>query len=90
MRIKEVKFMQQGGEMGAPAAAPQGGEDAAMQQIAQMAEEIINQLGPEAAMMLAQAIMEMVEGGQQEAPVFKCGGKMVKKSKKACGGKMKK
>jgi len=90
--MKLITKFQQGGPVApaAPAAAPQGAEDAAMQQIAQMAEEIINQLGPEAAMMLAQAIMEMVEGGQQEAPVFKCGGKMVKKSKKACGGKMKK
>ena len=91
---------QQGGGLEAPAApaegsvpAPameQGGQEAAMQQIAQMAAEIIQQLGPEAAAMLAEAIMEMLQGAQQEAPVFRCGGKMVKKNKKACGGKMKK
>lgn len=88
---------QQGGPMAAPEAAPAGdavapemnpqaSEDAAMQQIAQMASEIVQKLGPEAAVMLAEAIMEMVQGAQQEAPVFKAGGKLAKK----CGGKMKK
>lgn len=66
-------------EMGAPA---RGEEDAAMQQIAQMAGEIIQQLGPEAAMMLAEAIMEMVQGAQQQAPVFAKGGKL--KAKGGC------
>lgn len=46
-------------------APEQGGQDAMMQQLGQMADEVINQLGPEAAMMLAQAIMEKVQGGME-------------------------
>ncbi len=74
MKIKtyeeRVKYMQEGGS--APVApaeggAPVGGEDQVMQQLAQMAQEIISQLGPEAAAMLAQVIMEMVQGAQQGA-----------------------
>ncbi|MDY4134553.1 MAG: hypothetical protein SOY22_04490 [Terrisporobacter sp.] len=69
-----------------------------MQQLAQMAQEIIQQLGPDAAAMLAQIIMEMLQGAQQEvgaAPeeqqFMRCGGKIKKKTcKKACGGSVKK
>ena len=64
-------------------------QDAAMEQIAQMAAQIIQELGPEAAALLAQAIMEMLQSaqGEQEAPVFKKGGKLAKRgTKKACGG----
>ena len=50
-----------------------------------MAQEIVGQLGPEAAMMLAQAIMELAQGrgGQEmpapeQQPVYKIGGKMVR------------
>lgn len=90
----KVKVYQQGGPMeGAQTAeAPaQGGQDAAMQQLAQIAEQIINELGPEGAMALAQMIMEMVQGAEQQGePIFKRGGKIVKKAKKAaCGSKMK-
>ena len=51
------------------APAPQGGEEQAMQQIAQMAQEIIQQLGPEAAALLAQAIMELLQGASAQEPV---------------------
>ena len=62
-----------------PAEAP-AGQDQAMEQIAQMASEIINQLGPEAAAMLAQAIMEMLQSAQaSSAPVFRKGGKLVRR-----------
>jgi len=101
MQIKayeEVKKLQEGGQMAA-APAQGGAEDQAMQQLAQMAQSIIQQLGPEGAAMLAQMIMEMLQGAAQgpvgapeEGQAFmrkggklvKCGGKM--KSKKACGG----
>ena len=69
-----------------------------MQQLAQMAQEIIQQLGPDAAAMLAQVIMEMLQGAQQEVGAvpeeqqfMRCGGKIKKKTcKKACGGSVKK
>jgi hypothetical protein len=59
-------------EVGAP--APEQGdaadqEAAMMEQLYQMAGEIIQQMGPEAAAMLAQAIMEMLQGGGGEAPM---------------------
>lgn len=65
---------------------PQGGEMGPEEQIMMMAEEIVGQLGPEAAMMLAEAIAMMVQGGgegggepmPQEAPVYaRRGGKLV-------------
>lgn len=95
MKVNVKKF-QAGGPMPEEAGAPmpaeagapapeQGGaadqEAAMMEQLYQMAGEIIQQMGPEAAAMLAQAIMEMLQGGQApaaEAPVFKIGGKMVR------------
>jgi hypothetical protein len=53
-----------------------------MEQIYQMAGEIVQQLGPDAAAMLAQAIMEMLQGGEAPAapqgePVYKKGGKLI-------------
>lgn len=83
MKVNVKKF-QAGGpiseEQGAPipaeAGAPapeQGGaadqEAAMMEQLYQMAGEIIQQMGPEAAAMLAQAIMEMLQGGGGQAPM---------------------
>ncbi len=77
------------------AGAPQGGaEDQMMQQVAQMAQEIIQQMGPDVAAMLAQAIMEMLQGGAagpaegapQGEPVFKTGGTLSRRVKKGCGG----
>lgn len=88
---ERVKRLQQGGQV-APAAAPaQGGEDQMLAQLEAMAAEIINSVGPEGAAMLAQMIMEMLQGAQQEMvgqpqggtePVFKRGGKISRR--KAC------
>lgn len=87
MKFK-AKFLQEGGaapvapETGAPAGGP-GPEE----QVAQMAQQIVQQLGPEAAALLAQAIMQMLQGGggaAQEAPAptyAKKGGKLVKVTK---------
>lgn len=79
----KVGRFQEGGAMPAPEAAPaeaapQGGDP--MEQIYQMAAEIVQQLGPDAAAMLAQAIMEMLQGGApapQGEPVYKKGGKLI-------------
>ena len=92
------KFQEGGAAPVAPAQAPQGGEEQMMQQLAQMAQEIIQQLGPDAAAMLAQVIMEMLQGAQQEVGAvpeeqqfMRCGGKIKKKTcKKACRGSVKK
>ena len=95
------KFQEGGATPAAPAQAPQGGEEQMMQQLAQMAQEIIQQLGPEASAMLAQIIMEMLQGAPQEvgaAPeeqqFMRCGGKIKKACKKTCkklcGGDLKK
>lgn len=92
------KFQEGGTTPAAPVQTPQGGEEQMMQQIAQMAQEIIQQIGPDAAAMLAQVIMEMLQGAQQEVGAvpeeqqfMRCGGKIKKKTcKKACGGSVKK
>ena len=95
------KFQEGGATPAAPAQAPQGGEEQMMQQLAQMAQEIIQQLGPDAAAMLAQVIMEMLQGAQQEVGAvpeeqqfMRCGGKIKKACKKTCkklcGGDLKK
>lgn len=82
MKVNVKKF-QAGGPMSEETGAPmpteagvpapeQGGaanqEAAMMEQLYQMAGEIIQQMGPEAAAMLAQAIMEMLQGGGGQAP----------------------
>jgi hypothetical protein len=81
----KIGRFQEGGAMpapaeAAPAEAPQGGDP--MEQVYQMAAEIVQQLGPDAAAMLAQAIMEMLQGGggapaPQGEPVYKKGGKLI-------------
>jgi hypothetical protein len=84
--MKVLKF-QEGGMAPAPQAAP-GGQPGGgpEEQIAAMAQQIVEQLGPEAAAMLAQAIMQMLQGGgepqpqpaPQGEPVYaKQGGKLV-------------
>ena len=65
MKVREVTKFQEGGAAPAP---QQGGEDQMMAQIAQLAQQLIQQLGPDAAAMLAQAIMEMLQGAAQEMP----------------------
>lgn len=63
-------------EGGAPAADQQ---EQVMQQLAGMAQEIIQQLGPEAAMALAQMIMEMLQGAAQPQPALqRQGGRIVR------------
>lgn len=91
-KYEDVRKYQEGGAApAAPAQAP-AQQDQMMQQIAQMAQEIIQQLGPDAAAMLAQAIMEMLQGAEapinaapEEQQFMRCGGK-IKKVKKACKG----
>lgn len=84
-------------QMGNEMAAAGGDEQAMIQQLAQVAQQIIQQMGPEGAAMLAQIIMEMLQGGGEQAPVgeqpegepvFKKGGKICGRMKK--GAKMKK
>ncbi|MBN2838815.1 MAG: hypothetical protein JXM74_08690 [Fusobacteriaceae bacterium] len=76
----KVRKLQAGG---AAPAAPAGGEGATnpQDQLAEMAMQIIQQLGPEASAALAQMIMELLQqggGAQQEAPVYaRKGGKLV-------------
>ena len=77
----KVKKLQQGGEA-APQAAPQQG-GSPEQQIMQMAQEIIGQLGPEAALMLAEAITQMAQQAQTPPTYQRKGGKLVLKGKKA-------
>lgn len=58
-----------------------GGQMAPEEQLMMMAQEIIQQLGPEGAAMLAEAIMAMLQQGAapQQAPAYaKRGGKLVK------------
>ena len=79
--MKVVKKFQQGGEMGGQpspeqmAAEQQAAQDGAPQeggnpeeQLMQVADQIIQEMGPEAAAMLAQIIMEMLQGGGEPQP----------------------
>ena len=97
--MRFIKKFQQGGPMpadpamgGAPVeAAPapaEGGQDQMMAQLEQMAMEIVQQLGPDAAAMLAEMIMAMLQQGGAPAegaqPVFRKGGKMKRKGARKC------
>lgn len=82
----KLKKFQEGGEM-APeatqpveAGAPQGAAEDPMAQLQQMAQQIIEALGPDAAMALAQMIMEMLQGGAAEAPAMRNGGTLVRRA----------
>lgn len=83
--MKVVKKFQQGGEMGGQPAPEQmpAGQGAAPapeqeqggspeEQVMTIAQDIIQQMGPEMAAMLAQVIMEMLQGGgqPQQQPTF--------------------
>jgi hypothetical protein len=75
----KIKSLQQGGA--APAPAQSGGPE---EQLAQMAQQIIEQLGPEAAAMLAQMLVQMLEGAAAQqappAPTYqRKGGKLIRK-----------
>lgn len=91
--MKFVKKFQQGGPMpagdpaaAAPAPAP-AGQDQMMAQLEQMAMEIIQSVGPEAAAMLAEMIMAMLQsqapmGAPAEGqPVFRKGGVLARRVK---------
>lgn len=85
-----VRRYQQGGPVGDPtmAGAPvetapapaQGGQDQMMAQLEQVAMALIQELGAEGAMMIAEMIMAMVQQGggapSQGQPVFKRGGRI--------------
>ena len=88
MKVRKKRFLQTGGAMPAeqaPAKAPaQGGSPE--EQLGAIAQDIINQLGPEAAGMVAEMILQMLQGGggqaapEQEAPVMaRRGGRLVKR-----------
>ena len=70
----KLKFLQEGGampEQAAPAPAPGGGQAPAgpnPDQIMQLVQELINALGPEGAAMVAQMIMQTLQGGGAPAP----------------------
>ena len=89
--MKFIKKFQEGGA--APETAqeqtqgqPSGQQGGPEAQVAQMAQQIIQQLGPEAAALLAQAIVQMLQGAQGQqggAPAYaKKGAKLVKVTKK--------
>lgn len=61
--------------------APEGAAQDPMAQIQQMAQQIIEAVGPDAAMALAQTIIQMLQGGgaSQEAVAMKNGGRLVRK-----------
>ena len=54
--------MQGEAQMGTEMQRAAGDEQAMVQQLAQVAQQIISQMGPDAAAMLAQIIMEMLDG----------------------------
>lgn len=64
-------------QMGAQAGAEQAGIE---EQVAMMAEQIVTELGPEGAAMLAEMIMQMLQGGaEQPQPTYqRKGGKLVR------------
>ena len=70
--MKVVKKFQQGGEVVDPQMqsqeVPQEAQSNPEEQIIAMGQQIIQELGPEAAAMLAQIIMEMLQGGGQPQP----------------------
>jgi len=72
---------------------PQAGAEEQLAQVAaQLVETLLQQVGdPNAVAAILQMAMEMLaeaaQGGPQEQPVFKKGGKLVKNAK--CGTKMK-
>ena len=68
--MKLRKFQQGGPAPAAPeqAPAPAEAQAAPEEQLAQMAQQIVQQLGPEAAAMLAEMIMQMLQGGGGEQP----------------------
>ena len=64
MKIK--KFQMGGAAPEQAAQTPEQGGQGAEEQLAQMAQQIISQLGPEASAMLADMIVQMLQGAAQQ------------------------
>ena len=73
---RKFKFQEGGAAPAAPAAPAPAEQEQAMQQLQQMAMEIVQSLGPEGAMALAQVIMQIVQGAPQGPVYQKQGGKI--------------
>lgn len=84
---RNVQKFQQGGAVPAqaPEQAAQPSPEEMMQAIVAGAQEAVQTGNAELALQVCQAIVEMAgSSAPQEAPVYqKCGGRMVKKSKKS-------
>lgn len=79
---QEGQPMEQPMEEGQPMEQPQqaGGQE---EQLVQVAQQIIEQMGPEAAMMLVDILTQMLQQGQapQEQPVMqRMGGRLVRRN----------
>lgn len=85
-----AEAMPQEAPMEGRAPMEQGSAEEQMAQLAQqLLEMLLQQVGdPQAVMMILQMCMEMLQGAaEQQQPVFKKGGKLVRKAK--CGMKSK-
>lgn len=93
MKIKSVKFFQQGGAMDAPvddtategapvdeATAPDAGQDP-LAQLASMAQQALQAQDPNLAFQVCQALLELIQQAQAPAPqpVFRRGGILKRK-----------
>lgn len=84
--MKLVSKFQAGGQVAAPAEqAP--AQDPMMTQLEQLAGQLLQELGPDGAMALAEMLVAMAQqsaqpvNSAQGAPVFKVGGKLSKRVK---------
>ena len=84
--MKIVSKFQAGGQVAAPVEqAP--AQDPMMAQLEQLAGQLLQELGPDGAMALAEMLVAMAQqsaqpvGQAQGAPVFKVGGKLSKRVK---------
>lgn len=85
MKIKKFQMGGAAPEQYAQTAAPEA--QGAEEQLAQMAQQIIQQLGPQAAAALAEMIVQILQGATQQAqapaPQYqRQGGKLVKIGKR--------
>ena len=63
----KLKFLQEGGQMPVEQGVPAPQQANPEEQIAQMASQIVQQIGPEAAGLLADAIIQIIQGSAQPA-----------------------
>ena len=86
--MKLVSKFQAGGQVAAPVEqAP--AQDPMMAQLEQLAGQLLQELGPDGAMALAEMLVSMAQQSAQpvgpaQAPVFRKGGKMKRKGTKKC------